>query len=162
MDKTATLLTLKSALRSSSSTTPKPMLLAAVNGKLQQQQQKRDLHRTSGKDGKSRRQQHKARSSTSPEGHHSQVPSKYIFFKLLLHYLIRKFLPQTFSISTSGSASPRAGALSPPQWCPPEQRGLSGIPLFKRAALFRKNVALCDSDGVYLYEDIYHRSEQML
>ncbi len=79
MDKTATLLTLKSALRSSSSTTPKPMLLAAVSGKLQQQQQKRDLHRTSGKDGKSRRQQHKARSSTSPEGHHSQVPSKYIF-----------------------------------------------------------------------------------
>ncbi len=78
MDKTATLLTLKSALRSSSAA-PKPMLLAAVNGKLQQQQQKRDLHRTSGKDGKSRRQQHKARSSTSPEGHHSQVPSKYTF-----------------------------------------------------------------------------------
>ena len=93
MDKTATLLTLKSALRSSSSA-PKPMLLAAVNGKLQQQQQKRDLHRTSGKDGKSRRQQHKARSSPSPEGHHSQVSSKYIFSKLLLHYLIRKFLPQ--------------------------------------------------------------------
>ncbi len=48
---------------------------------------------------------------------------------------------------------------SPPerQWCPPETRGLSGMPIFKRAALFRKNVAICDTDGSFIYEDIYHR-----